>query len=164
MEHHWDLNLMKASADNSGYLTTRCAQDALRKIVAHVCNVKLTNPAVYAPLPNFSWLRMLFAGHARLSLIHFTTWTGEQSWPTKAEVLSCIPQGSMLGRWRCGLQFLLMTYWNVSKAVKKDLLMIPKYMTRHTTVLRYRKTSINYKNGLSGGIYTLMLQSVRLCA
>ena len=55
-----------------------------------------------------------------------------------------------------------MTYENESEAVVKYLLMIPKYMTQLATVLRYRKTSIdNCKNSLTGGIYTLLLQSVR---
>ena len=58
--------------------------------------------------------------------------------------------------------FLLMTYQNLSKAVAKSLLMIPKYMTWLATVLRYRKTSVDYKSSLTCGIYTLMLQSVRL--
>ena len=50
-----------------------------------------------------------------------------------------------------------MTYQNVSKAVKavaKSLLMIPKYVTLFANVLRYRKTSIYYKNGLTCVIYT----------
>ena len=49
--------------------------------------------------------------------------------------------------------FLLMTYQNLSKAVAKSLLMIPKYMTWLATVLRYRKTSIDCKNGLTLNLY-----------
>ena len=71
--------------------------------------------------------------------------TGQQR-----QTLSGIPQDSVLGPML--FKSLLMTYQNVSKAVAKSLLMI----------LRYWETSIYYKNGLTRGIYTLMLQSVKL--
>ena len=50
----------------------------------------------------------------------------------------------------------------MSRAVAKSLLMILNYSTRLVTVVRYRNTSTDYKNGMACGIYTLMLQSVRL--
>ena len=73
---------------------------------------------------------------------------------TEADLFNGIPQGMCLGRY-C-LQFLLMTDQNVSKAVAKSLLMIPKYMTWLAAVLRHKKTSIDYKNGVTCGTYTLI--------
>ena len=83
-----------------------------------------------------------------------------KGWSTKADVLCGIPQGSVL--WPILFTFfLLTTYRYVFKAVAKSLLMILNYSTRLVTVVRYRNTSTDYKNGMACGIYTLMLQSVK---
>ena len=84
-----------------------------------------------------------------------------KDWSTRADLMSGIPRVVCWDQY-C-LQVLLTTSRNVLKAVAKSLLMIAKYIAWRATVLRYRKTSTDYKNGLTCGIYTLMLQSVWLC-
>ena len=59
--------------------------------------------------------------------------------PAKADIPSGISQGSVMGPILFTI-VLLMIYRNVSNAVAKSLLMIPKYMTQLVAVIRYKKT------------------------